>query len=79
MAPLTASSVTMTQVRGTVLVVGALVDATVVRCLLVPSAMTLAGSANRWPPFTARRRRTADDPPTGSATLAAPVRRGETN
>ncbi|MFE9368056.1 MMPL family transporter [Streptomyces sp. NPDC006978] len=53
--PLTASSVAVMQLLGTVLVIGVLVDATVVRCLLVPSAMALVGRWNWWLPFAARR------------------------
>ncbi|MCX5583165.1 MMPL family transporter [Streptomyces erythrochromogenes] len=59
-APLMASSVTVTQLLGTVLVISVLVDATVVRCLLVPSAMALAGRMNWWLPFTPGRPRSGE-------------------
>lgn len=65
MAPLLASSVTVMQLLGTVLVIGVLVDATVVRCLLVPSAMTLAGRVNWWLPFASGRRTAARPSPAG--------------
>ncbi|GGU58526.1 MMPL family transporter [Streptomyces lavendofoliae] len=65
MAPLVASSVTVMQLLGTVLVIGVLVDATVVRCLLVPSAMTLAGRGNWWLPFRPDHRSAARPSPAG--------------
>jgi RND superfamily putative drug exporter len=53
LAPLAASSVTVMRLLGTVLVISVVVDATVVRCVLVPCAMTLAGRWNWWLPGTA--------------------------
>lgn len=67
MIPLMASSVTVMQLLGTVLVIGVLVDATVVRCLLVPAAMTLAGHWNWWLPLASRRRLGRSAPAPGKA------------
>ncbi|MCT9108927.1 MMPL family transporter [Streptomyces mirabilis] len=74
-APLMASSVAVMQLLGTVLVIGVLVDATVVRCLLVPSAMALVGRWNWWLPFTSRHplprpsaKATASATPSGETT-----------
>ncbi|MEV7928320.1 MMPL family transporter [Kitasatospora sp. NPDC088779] len=50
LVPLAASSVAVMQLIGVVLVVSVLVDATIVRCLLVPAAMTLLGRWNWWHP-----------------------------
>ncbi|MFF7690227.1 MMPL family transporter [Streptomyces syringium] len=60
MAALASSGVTLLKVVGVGLAVGILVDATLVRGVLVPALMTLAGRWNWW--FPARRRaRPADD------------------
>jgi RND superfamily putative drug exporter len=40
---------------GLALAIAVLVDAVVVRCLLVPATMTLLGSANWWAPRPLRR------------------------
>ncbi|AIA01463.1 putative drug exporter of the RND superfamily [Streptomyces noursei] len=50
-APLTLSSLAVMQLVGTVLIISIVVDATVVRCLLVPAAMSLAGRWNWWSPL----------------------------
>jgi RND superfamily putative drug exporter len=40
---------------GMALAIAVLVDATIVRCLLVPATMTLLGNANWWAPTPLRR------------------------
>jgi RND superfamily putative drug exporter len=40
---------------GLALAIGVAVDATLVRCLLVPATMTLLGDANWWAPAPLRR------------------------
>jgi len=42
--------------------VGGLLDATIIRLLLVPAAMKLMGRANWWMPFAGRRARVAAAP-----------------
>jgi RND superfamily putative drug exporter len=44
-----------TKQMGVALATAVLVDATVVRCLLVPATMTLLGRANWWAPRPLRR------------------------
>ncbi|MGK5631411.1 MMPL family transporter [Streptomyces sp. URMC 123] len=57
MAALATSGVTLLKVIGAGLAVGVLVDATVVRGVLVPALMTLTGRANWWLPGLRRRPR----------------------
>jgi putative drug exporter of the RND superfamily len=40
---------------GLALAIAVIVDATIVRCLLVPATMTLLGNANWWAPAPLRR------------------------
>ena len=47
------------------------IDATIVRALLVPSTMTLLGSRNWWAPAVVRRRRTHEVPRAGSGPAPA--------
>ncbi|MGG2459797.1 MMPL family transporter [Streptomyces sp. RGM 3693] len=53
--PLALSSLAVMQLLGTVLIISVAVDATVVRCLLVPATMVLAGRWNWWPSAHGRR------------------------
>ncbi|MFC8829916.1 MMPL family transporter [Streptomyces sp. NPDC057137] len=52
---LTTSSVGLLKILGFALALAALVDATVVRAVLVPASMCLAGKANWWAPAPLRR------------------------
>jgi RND superfamily putative drug exporter len=49
------SNVTLTKMMGVGMVVALIVDATIVRLLLVPSTMKLLGRANWWAPAPLRR------------------------
>jgi trehalose monomycolate/heme transporter len=53
--PFALSSVTFTKMMGVGMIVALLVDATVIRVLLVPATMKLLGDANWWAPAPLRR------------------------
>jgi RND superfamily putative drug exporter len=67
---------------GLALAIAVAVDATLVRCLLVPATMTLLGNANWWAPRPLRRiyeriglreAPVADEPASPAASEPAPV------
>jgi RND superfamily putative drug exporter len=70
------SGITFIKLIGVALLIAVLVDATVVRALLVPATMRLLGSANWWAPAPLRRFydrhgfRESDDPPVPVAVRA---------
>jgi putative drug exporter of the RND superfamily len=61
------------RILATGLAAGILLDATVVRALVVPALVTLFGAANWWVPGWARRRRPSPDAP-GAGTTRTPGR-----
>nr|WP_275410176.1 MMPL family transporter [Streptomyces sp. SID14478] len=57
MAGLATSGITLLKILGFGLTVGVLIDATLVRTILVPASMCLIGRANWWAPASLRRAR----------------------
>ena len=53
--PFALSSVTFTKMMGVGMIVALVIDATVIRMLLVPATMKLLGDANWWAPAPLRR------------------------
>jgi uncharacterized membrane protein YdfJ with MMPL/SSD domain len=76
-AALSASPETDLKVMATALGAGILLDATVVRALLVPALIAVLGNANWWLPRPARRLLGAAPPPASATPAAAPARPGE--
>jgi trehalose monomycolate/heme transporter len=72
------SSITFIKLLGVGMIVALVLDATLVRLLLVPATMRLLGSANWWAPRPLRRLyvrygiREDDGPPAGAAAAPAP-------
>ncbi|MEV4224926.1 MMPL family transporter [Nonomuraea sp. NPDC049725] len=75
MAALASSSLAPLKMIGVGLALAVLLDATVIRALLVPAVMRLAGHANWWSPTVRRTRRARPDragPPVPSLTATSP-------
>ncbi|GAB3512450.1 MMPL family transporter [Phytohabitans suffuscus] len=74
------SGITFIKLIGVAMLIAVLVDATIVRALLVPATMRLLGAANWWAPAPLRRFydrhgfRESDEPPPAPAPLPAPAR-----
>ncbi|BCB76557.1 MMPL family transporter [Phytohabitans flavus] len=75
------SGITFIKLIGVAMLIAVLVDATIVRALLVPATMRLLGRANWWAPAPLRRfyarhglRETADPPPPTSADVTVRAR-----
>ncbi|MFJ3779098.1 MMPL family transporter [Streptomyces sp. NPDC090075] len=75
------SGITFIKLIGVAMLIAVLVDATIVRALLVPATMRLLGNANWWAPAPLRRfyarhglREGDDDPPSTSGLRPAPAR-----
>jgi uncharacterized membrane protein YdfJ with MMPL/SSD domain len=76
------SSITFIKLLGVGMIVALVIDATLVRMMLVPAAMRLLGNANWWAPAPLRRLhsrygfREDDGPEPGAVTEPEPVVRG---
>lgn len=74
------SGITFIKLIGVAMLIAVLVDATIVRALLVPATMRLLGNANWWAPAPLRRfyarhgLREGDDPPPAPDLHRAPAR-----